>query len=125
MDGVQVRAFSLLVCRDMPEGSTDVTAPWLADLGDRKYAALHFATESERTQVAMEALNLGYRVQFTTLDEFEHISGVAEIKRLCTVYHHGDSGADNPTAQAEYESWVAGELISTLEDVYQFQAFAQ
>lgn len=116
-----MRAFPLLVCRDMPTDSTDAAAPWVVDLGDRKYAELRFATEAERSQVAMEALQLGYRVQFTTLDEFEDESGVAEIKRLCATYY-GDSGATNPTSHMEYESAVAGELIGVLEEAYQFQS---
>lgn len=110
---------SLLVCRDQPAESAE-TAPWLKHLGDRKHAELRFASESERMQVAMEALNLGYRVQFTTLDAFEHASGMAYIKQLCASYY-GDSGATNPTSQMEYETSVAGEIMTALEQAYQFE----
>lgn len=112
---------SLLVCRDQPAANPEATVPWSTHLGDRKYAELRFASESERAQVAMEALNLGFRVQFTSLAAFEHTSGVAHIKQLCASYY-GDSDADNPTSQMEYETGVAGDIISALEEAYQFES---
>jgi hypothetical protein len=114
-------AYPLLVCRDIPQANTETAASWVADLGDRKQAEVSFTTESERNRVAIEALNLGYRVQFVTLDDFKHESGVARLKGLCASYY-GDSGAGNPTCQMEYETAMVGHIIGALEEAYQFEA---
>lgn len=113
-------AYPLLVCRDIAQANTATAASWVAELGDRKQAELSFATESERTRVAVEALNLGYRVQFVTLDEFEYESGVDRLRELCASYF-GDSGASNPTCQMEYETSIAGHIIGVLYEAFQFE----